>query len=338
MRCVRPRLHPALTCVWRDPSTIQIGVGVDDAVVLGGLSQVAVTVIKAMDGTRNLEQLADIAMTSGGSRAVAHQLVETLVTADVLVNGDQCDSDTLDPDSATAALLTRTPDAGKGTMQARRARRVDVRGAGRVGAMVARLLAAAGIGEVNVEDSAITTTADVSPGGLDAADVGKRRDRAVRDQIRGRIAAESFAAPDLVVFALDGAHPDTDDVIRTATAHMLVTVVETTGFVGPLVVPGESPCLRCVDLHRTDRDPGWPLVVDQYSHRPPPSPACDIALATTVAGLAASQIVAHLDGFPVTTVGGTIEISLPAGLPRRRTWHPHPACGCTWARMLETAQ
>jgi hypothetical protein len=58
--------------------------------------------------------------------------------------------------------------------------------------------------------------------------------------------------------------------------------------------------------------------------------ACDVTLATQVAALAAQQVLASLDGFSPATVDGTIEVTLPYGLPRRRSWHPHPACGCAW--------
>jgi hypothetical protein len=88
--------------------------------------------------------------------------------------------------------------------------------------------------------------------------------------------------------------------------------------------------VRCHDLHRTDRDPAWPLVLDRSGQSTPRVTPCDVTLAAAVAGLAAIQVLNHLDGFAVAAVDGTIEVSLPHGLPRRRTWAPHPACGCTW--------
>jgi hypothetical protein len=107
-------------------------------------------------------------------------------------------------------------------------------------------------------------------------------------------------------------------------------VVELTGIVGPLVVPGRTCCLRCLHLHRCDRDPAWPRVLAQAEHRGSGVAACDVTLSAQVAALAAQQVLAHLDGFSPATIDGTIEVSLPYGLPRRRSWHPHPACGCAW--------
>jgi hypothetical protein len=48
------------------------------------------------------------------------------------------------------------------------------------------------------------------------------------------------------------------------------------------------------------------------------------------AALAAAQALALIDrggAFPVT-VNGTLEVVLPDWRWRRRTWPPHPACGC----------
>jgi hypothetical protein len=48
------------------------------------------------------------------------------------------------------------------------------------------------------------------------------------------------------------------------------------------------------------------------------------------ATLAAAQALAYLDrpGTVPVTADGTLEIVLPDWQWRRRTWRPHPACGC----------
>ncbi|RIQ26072.1 hypothetical protein DY240_10950, partial [Jiangella rhizosphaerae] len=156
-----------------------------------------------------------------------------------------------------------------------------------------------------------------------------------------RTAGGHPAEPSLAVLAPVGAtgREEAADLVRHGIPHLFAQVVEVTGVVGPLVLPGRSSCLRCHDLHRTTRDPHWPLVLDQALRRPPPEPACDGALAAVVAGLAATQVLAHLDGFVPAAVDGTIEVTLPAALPRRRSWTRHPRCGCGWAaRDDETAQ
>jgi hypothetical protein len=62
-------------------------------------------------------------------------------------------------------------------------------------------------------------------------------------------------------------------------------------------------------------------------------PASDVALATIIAGLAATQALAYLDGNDPATVNGTIEMHLPDWRLRRRSWPRHPDCGCGSGRM-----
>jgi hypothetical protein len=58
------------------------------------------------------------------------------------------------------------------------------------------------------------------------------------------------------------------------------------------------------------------------------TPGCDLSLATAVSAQAALHALAYLDGELPPSVNGTLEIRLPFGLTHRRSWRPHPACGC----------
>lgn len=175
-------------------------------------------------------------------------------------------------------------------------------------------------------------------------------------------------APDLVVLVEHGAaSPET--AVRLVTAglpHLSVVVREADALVGPLVVPVGAPvhaardrpdprprtghavdpsgaraathggtgtaCLRCLDLHRGDVDPAWPLVAAQLVCRPPTSsgPAVEpAALAGLAAALAGAEALTHLDGGVPRTRGAAYELALPDLMPRLRHWAVHPDCGCT---------
>jgi hypothetical protein len=58
-------------------------------------------------------------------------------------------------------------------------------------------------------------------------------------------------------------------------------------------------------------------------------PPGDLALALTTAGLAGLQALDFLDGGAPPTTGGSLELAHPDWRVRRRSWPPHPACGCT---------
>ena len=119
-------------------------------------------------------------------------------------------------------------------------------------------------------------------------------------------------------------------LMRERIPHLAASASEAIGVVGPLVIPGRSACLRCLDLARTDRDPAWPLILAQLAGRQPDPPACDAALAAAVAAQAAAQALAFTDrpDQPGPVTNGTLELVLPAWQWRRRTWAPHLECAC----------
>jgi bacteriocin biosynthesis cyclodehydratase domain-containing protein len=115
--------------------------------------------------------------------------------------------------------------------------------------------------------------------------------------------------------------------------HLAVSASEAIGVVGPLVLPGRSACLRCLDLTRAERDPAWPLILAQLSAQAGTDPpGCDTVLATTVAAQAVAQVLAFIDedGRAPAVTDGTLELVLPGWQWRRRTWQPHPQCGCRY--------
>lgn len=119
-----------------------------------------------------------------------------------------------------------------------------------------------------------------------------------------------------------------DSLMADDEVHLPVSVVDGGVRWGPLVVPGVSCCLRCVDAHCCDRDPAWPLLVAQYSPMGV-RPAIDPAEAAVAVALLARETVAYLDGDRPLCWGATVR--LVAGQPPQvEPWCRHPACGCSW--------
>ena len=242
----------------------------------------------------------------------------------------------LGPDLAAAVLVQGSRAGGRAVLERRAAAHVRVQGAGRVGAAAAALLAAAGAGRVSVDDDEPLRPADVVPGGPLLADAGRPRGHAAEDALtRHRPlsrAASADSSADLVVVApVSGtARTQAARLVRHGLAHITARVEGTTAIVGPLVIPGRTACLQCTDLHRSDRDPAWPSLVAQAETVAPEEPSCDVTLAVLAAAQTAQQVLAYLAGSTPATLGATLETSLPYGLSRRRSWAPHPGCGCHW--------
>jgi hypothetical protein len=251
----------------------------------------------------------------------------------------------LAPDRASLSLLAAARGAAASrpddVLSGRAAAAVVVHGAGRVGATLAALLGAAGVGHVHVVDRGPVRAADLAPGGLPASDVDRPHAAAAADAVR-RAAPETqtgqlsaYRLPNVVVIA-------TTRPVDTGLAgalhgaglpHLVVGVRETTAVIGPLVLPGQTTCLRCADLHRADRDPAWPLLAAQLTALGSTAvEPCDVVLATLAAALGGLQCLAHIDGEPVACRDGTLELALPGWRVRRRSWPPHGRCGCGAAR------
>ncbi|HVB41532.1 MAG TPA: hypothetical protein VNF47_02345 [Streptosporangiaceae bacterium] len=112
--------------------------------------------------------------------------------------------------------------------------------------------------------------------------------------------------------------------------HLAVLATEAIGVVGPLVIPGKTACLRCVDYARAGNDPAWPLILAQIATRRPDPPACDAVLTAAVSSQAAAQVLTALDKEPSASAAanGTLELVMPDWRWRRRSWSQHPACPC----------
>jgi bacteriocin biosynthesis cyclodehydratase domain-containing protein len=346
---VRPQLKPALPRLWRDPTTLQLGVDPQRALVLSGVDVADLAVLDLLDGRRPVDDVVELARRRGHDAGRVKELVDVLLDAaaldDAAATSDAgsrtirpvspAAGSTLEPDLLSLSLLHRTPGAATRVMRARRATTVEVLGAGRVGATVASLLAAAGIGHLDIDDDGPLRTADVAPGGLrgaggTSASRGAETRRLLsavtttRDRPASSPPAVSVLAPTTALLA-----PELLSRTRDRP-HLPVLVRETTAVVGPLVVPGRTPCCRCVELARGDRDPGWPSLSAQLLGSPRRIEPCDVVLATLAASLAAAQLLSFLDAPDAQppVLGAVLEIGLADLRLRRRTVRPYPGCGC----------
>jgi hypothetical protein len=300
---VRPALKPGLLPVWRDRDTLQIGIDSRRAVALTGMADIA-SVIGLLDGSRDRAQVIRAAVDHGVPAEAAERVLALLATAGALDDFPAGTLRVLSPpqrarlagELATASLAHRDGDGGARTLARRLAARIRIHGGGRVGAGLAGLLTTAGIGRVTHADPA-----DPGPA---------RPDLAV---LIGRPPLELRAS-----------------LMREQIPHLAASADEAIGVVGPLVIPGRTACLRCLDLTRTDRDPAWPLILAQLAGRKPDPLACDATLAAAVAAQAAAQVLDFTDRAAAAgaATNGTLELVLPGWQWRRRTWPRHRDCTC----------
>ena len=340
---MRPVLPAAARRLWRDPQTLQLGRTTGRAAVLAGVDPTARAALGLLDGTRERAQVVAQAEAAGSPPERTEKLLDLLDSAGLLEDAaadlgplarlDRVERERLTADVASLALVRG--DGGLPAVRHRADARVLVVGAGRVGAPLAQLLATSGVGAVDVLDEAPATAGDAGVGALELRDVGRSRGEAARERLRSAApSAPGGPLPRVDLVVLAPCRPeqleDARSVVPPATPHLLAEVRETVGVVGPLVLPGRSACLTCLDLTRTDLDPGWPALAAQLAAPSRSRPACDGALALAVAAHASLQALSLIDGTTdPASVGGTLELALPDWRWRRRSWPVHPACGCS---------
>jgi len=233
--------------------------------------------------------------------------------------------------TADAQAWDLVDGTGRDRVAARAQQVVGVLGLGPTGTTVALALAASGVGTVLVDDARPVRSTDVGGCGYRWSDVGRQRDAVVARMVRDaapRVAIESTRVPDLLVVVEHGATDPVRaaDVLATGVPHLSVVVREADVVVGPLVVDGDGPCLRCLDLHRADADTAWPAVAEGLSR--PARDGDEVGVLAGIAGgLAAAAALGFLDRNE--PLAASYEVGLPDAVPRRRDWAVHPSCGCT---------
>ncbi len=112
--------------------------------------------------------------------------------------------------------------------------------------------------------------------------------------------------------------------LRRDIAHLPIVFGEVSVTIGPLVVPGVTACLTCVELHRVAAEPSWSAVASQMWGQSAPTETA--ALATEAAVEAVRVLRApHREGLAV-------RLDVDSGNRTERVWEPSEECGCRGLR------
>lgn len=331
------RLAPGRSVLWRSPDSVQLGLADPQAMVLEGLTAPLAALLCSMDGTRSTARLVADAVAAGAADAAVRDFLDDLIGAGLAAEtadptGRAETQHTVDEHAWSVHSARRCDEL----MALRRDATVVVDGSTRLALALATSLAGAGVGRVAFDPAGTVQPADVGTG-YQLADVGTPRAVAAREALRRAAPAAvvgppSRRRPDLVVLA-DALVPDPDvvrDLVVRRVPHLAVHAHEGVAVVGPLVLPGRSSCLRCVQLHRGDQDPAWPKLAAQLVDA---VPVADLGCAQVAAALATEQVLAVLAGPSggvdcPPTWGVSLELDPLRGRLHHRGWPPHPRCGC----------
>jgi hypothetical protein len=330
---------PALRRLWRDPHRLQLGTDPDRAIILELTDPACARLLDLLDGVRTEATVVRDAVRDGIPAEEAKAILSALRTAGYVVDADAlspaglADATRRRLHHESAALALRGCTAAS-VIRRRLAAQVLVTGASQLAVPIACTLASSGVGHLDPDVTGVARMSDVVPAGLLPSDAHRPRGVAAAEAVRR-------AAPDVNLTPLRPGQATFAVLIGFSApaaltalslgsrrlAHLSVAVRDGAVIVGPLVRPGLTPCLNCLDLHRLDRDPAWARVAAQLQTGPEAAEPLTATTALAGAAYAAAEVLAHIDGGVPATLGATVEIAVP-GQSTRRRWSLHPRCDC----------
>lgn len=347
-------INPGLRMVRLGGHSVQIGMGAG-GMILTGLRDAEMEFVEALHQGIADKKVMEKAGALGVDTMRAHEICSMLTgllftDADLRTQGFRAER--MLPERF--ALLGLYQGPCNEFLSRREHAVVHLIGLGRTGASLAAVLVSAGVGTILLEDDRVVAAADVGPGAFAPSDIGLARSVAVRRQLLridpatqahvvhdGGASAPGPACLDLAVMVGHDTAP-AEAAARFLAAerpHLFVLLREQDGTIGPLVVPGETACAECVDRNRSAVDPQWLDVSAQLAAkaaRPPGrKPRAEhletVALAMTLAGAAATQILLFLDAVnQPSSWSSVLTFHQNDGGWTRQEFTPHPGCGCQW--------
>ena len=352
------RINPGLHVLELSSSARQFGLG-PEALVLRGLRDSDLAFLSALHA--GLPDGAEAAAARSHSvpapraRALTQALSPILLpfpdaagSAEPAVPALRLERLAVDSDRLSASYRVN----GSAIVRRRSRAAVEINGLGRIGSLLARTLAGAGVGTLVLADPGAVLPSDIGPG-YPLTDQGMLRAQAVKRHIyrldptiqvltaRGAAPGQRPAHPDLAVWV--GTPPGAGRPAGPASEqpHLGVTVQETGVDVGPLVVPGLTPCLECLDRHLADGNSTWYSAADALRRQQvEAAPAGEeTAGAVLAAGAAAGQVLAFLDAVVQPSTWSAVLVLRSAdGYPGLKKLTFHPDCGCRLQQRSSPAQ
>ncbi|MFE5877225.1 hypothetical protein ACFQ6H_18300 [Rhodococcus sp. NPDC056506] len=123
------------------------------------------------------------------------------------------------------------------------------------------------------------------------------------------------------------------DLVRCGLPHLSVRIRDGNGVVGPLVLPGQSSCLRCADIIRSELDPHWLHLSAQLlgSAGHAESAMIHASVALALAEIDAALGVADRRGASsAASLSSTLEIALRPYRITTRRWPRQISCSCQY--------
>lgn len=239
----------------------------------------------------------------------------------------ECEAATLSPGDI---------DAGRSSVIKRRDFSVLIFGHGKIVNALIGVLSASGFSKLSVinrvgskHPSLKIRESDIAGSYISRSDIGQVRKNVI-EEIRksSALIAEpkvQVDKPDLIISIGDPAPDSIQRWMSDNSQHLLVDIPSSAEVrVGPLVIPGKSPCFRCIQLTENSHS---------YENPTSDNSVSDVgsALALTVASAIALDLIALADRKESVFLATSFIYSMRHYQRAEiQPWSQHHACGCAW--------
>jgi bacteriocin biosynthesis cyclodehydratase domain-containing protein len=297
--------------------------GITELLLRGsGVASLVESVLLLLDGTRSKEEIRN--SFPGHLHGEVEAIFSNLRKRRMIINStDAPDApEELNGNLLQAAFYQNFDQTYQAVASQLKTKQVIVHGVNLISRSLVRSLLEMNVGKVILVDDPILSNHLVLRGWLDEID------RMENGAGRGRFslvdhepAADALQAADLICASSDyGVAQRLFDLNRAALNHqklfLPMWLTEMVGYIGPLVYPSETACLRCYRLRADSNDARHTLSNAIRSHMASelearPGPGMLPPMASILGEIAAMEVAKSLGGFaPTDSVGRSIEINL----------------------------
>ena len=245
----------------------------------------------------------------------------------------------LAPELSLVTWLANVRDGGVATLSRRRDWQVMIFGDSRIATLLFGILLASGISQTSVQssnDHRKISEADLCAGFLHPGDIGHSyasRTRELARELSLFPAAKKIddEEPRKLMVAVGNTPADlVQQWISQGIPHLFIDSPDGAAIsIGPIVIPGQTPCARCISLTLDDQNPTWREIAMQRLINP--AKEVPVSVAHCIAGVVALELLRFIDEGQSLLVGGSARLDYrqPTVL-QPQTFTRHPACGCSW--------
>lgn len=248
----------------------------------------------------------------------------------------------ISPELSFTTWLSNVRDGGVSLMGARRNCEIMIFGNSRIAILLYGILLSSGISQTSLiakrEPSTITDQ-DLCAGYLRASDIGLslktrtdelRRELSLFPALPSRSVSEEIVTKKIRVAVGTPPADQLQQWMSDGIPHLLIENPDCASInIGPLVLPGKTPCWRCISLAKEDQNVIWREIERQWLASHPAE--VPVAVAHHVAGLAALELLRFIDVGQSQLIGHSLRVDYHSPCNTEpRLFTRHPACGCNW--------